>query len=205
MIRWSLLICGLCTCCFSGACASHGLFAKKITTKASYETCAAISSDDMKWVNEFNKKAVDELKAGNCPKAEILLKKALSIDPNCGKAHYNLGVLYAWQNNYYLAALEFEKAYNLMKDDESKDALTALGFPPTDNAPPKSLADIPTPGVINSNQTTPTPTPAHSPPIIPPSPQTYNVFPMPQYSNPLPQYAGPSTQYPSQPVQYNPY
>ena len=195
MIRWSLFILGLCSCCFIGACSSRSLFAKKITTKASYETCAAISSEDMKYVNEFNKKAVEEMHAGNCQKAELLLKKALSIDPNCGKAHYNLGVLYAWQPNYYLAALEFEKAYHLMQDEQSKDALIALGCHPSDDAPVKPQVEMPAPGVRNGNPPIPTPTLAPSIPDAPPAPQTYNVLPLPQYGSSYPQYGSPLPPY----------
>ena len=204
MIRWTLFILGLCSCCCDCGCSSRSLFAKKITTKASYETCAAISSEDMKYVKEFNKKAVEEMTSGCEKKAETLLKKALSIDPNCGKAHYNLGVLYAKQCNYYLAALEFEKAQNLMKDDNSRHNLIKLGYNPPDvangtvkqGAPTQTGVDLTT-NIQQPQQSIPSP-----PPLTPPSqPQGYNVPPKPQYSNPLPQYASPA----SQPMQSNSY
>ena len=223
MIRWSLCILGLCSCCFVGACSSHGLFAKKITTKASYETCAAISSEDMKWVNEFNKKAVAEMTStsGCYQKAETYLKKALSIDPNCGKAHYNLGVLYAKQNNYYLAALEFEKAQNLMNDRESKaivelfkqypkiiDDQNVLNGLLVSEAPQniknaaleedQMLFGNFIPADNFSSQTVPVPM-ITSPMSATPYPAyTENYLTLPRYDNQSPQY-------PSQPLQSNPY
>jgi tetratricopeptide (TPR) repeat protein len=167
----------------------------------------------MNQVNEFNKLAVAEMSSSPVcfQKAETLLKKALSIDPNCGKAHYNLGVLYARQCNYYLAALEFEKAKNLNYDPEGNldCILKQLGNYPDCEI---QMCDKPTisrlldygeaeiiPSKYNSNVADPPPPSINtSGADTLPQSSTYNAQPYQQEYTPSPtQFFLPSVQYSS--------
>jgi len=65
---------------------------------------------------EKNAQAIKLLEANKFPEAQKLLKEALDADVTFGPAHNNLGKAYYHQNEFYLAAWEFQYASKLMPD-----------------------------------------------------------------------------------------
>jgi Tfp pilus assembly protein PilF len=61
-----------------------------------------------------NAEALGKMDLGDLEQAERLFKEGIAADANCGPVHNNLGGLYFRQNKLYLAALEFQCAFNLM-------------------------------------------------------------------------------------------
>jgi tetratricopeptide (TPR) repeat protein len=71
-------------------------------------------SSDTKRARELNSKGVHAWRQGKVDKAERHYRDALIADVNFGPAHNNLGHLYLGQQQFYLAAWEFELAANAM-------------------------------------------------------------------------------------------
>jgi tetratricopeptide (TPR) repeat protein len=61
-------------------------------------------------------------------RVESLLKRALQLDPAQPDAHYQLGVLYARQDNYQAAAEELEKALRLSPDLQEAHYRLAIAY-----------------------------------------------------------------------------
>ena len=84
------------------------------TTQSPYQTVAKDPRRDTDLARKLTAQAIDSIDQSKWPDAEALLKKALDADVTFGPAHNNLGTVYMYQNNLYLAAWEFQYAAKLM-------------------------------------------------------------------------------------------
>ncbi len=98
---------------------SYGIFLvahkkEKEAEIAFQEALKLDSADVLAYVNYAN--LLDQ--QGNTTQAKKIYLKALSIEPENARAHYNLGLLYKELNEVTLAAAEFKKAVALDSMDE---------------------------------------------------------------------------------------
>ncbi len=80
---------------------------------AGYETISADVHADTARATEKNQKAIQKLLKGDCDAAHKLVDEALIADVNHAPSHNTLGQIHFQQNNYYLAAWEFEFALKI--------------------------------------------------------------------------------------------
>lgn len=62
-------------------------------------------------------KAEHQFEKGHLAKSEELLNEVLAVEPECGLAHNQLGILYLRRCDLYRAAIEFDKAIDLLPLD----------------------------------------------------------------------------------------
>ena len=91
-----------------------GCSASPKNQKDAYATIDPTIQQNTQVAIKSNSKATEFISTGQYQEAETELKKALEADITYGPAHSNLGSVYYFQKNYYLAAWEFEYAAKLM-------------------------------------------------------------------------------------------
>jgi Flp pilus assembly protein TadD len=73
--------------------------------------------------------AVKEYAAGHLPVAEKLFEKTLLLDPTNADAHFNLGAIKEWKNDWAGALKEYRSASQIKPDDkEIADAVRAVQY-----------------------------------------------------------------------------
>lgn len=73
--------------------------------------------------------AVKEYGAGHLPAAERLFEKAILLDPTNADAHFNLGAIKEWKNDWAAALTEYRAALQIKPDDkEIADAVRAVQY-----------------------------------------------------------------------------
>jgi Flp pilus assembly protein TadD len=73
--------------------------------------------------------AVREYAAGHMPQAEKLFEKVLSIEPSNADAHFNLGAIKEWGNNWTAALSHYQAALQLKPGDrEIQEAVNAVRY-----------------------------------------------------------------------------
>jgi tetratricopeptide (TPR) repeat protein len=74
-------------------------------------------------------KAVKEYAAGHLPQAEKLFQKTIELDPDNADAHFNLGAIKEWRNDWNAALSEYRAAHRAKPDDkEIADAVRAVEY-----------------------------------------------------------------------------
>lgn len=74
-------------------------------------------------------KAVHEYAAGHLPQAEKLFEKTVELDPDNADAHFNLGAIKEWRNDWNAALREYKAALAAKPDDrEIADAVRAVEY-----------------------------------------------------------------------------
>ncbi|MGB0768873.1 MAG: tetratricopeptide repeat protein [Phycisphaeraceae bacterium] len=79
-----------------------------------YRTIDAGPLRDTDAARVANAEGLEHLDRGELYQAEQAFKRAIEADLTFGPAHNNLGKLYFLRRNFYLAALEFDQAIDLM-------------------------------------------------------------------------------------------
>lgn len=73
--------------------------------------------------------AVKEYSAGHLPLAEKLFEKVLELDPSNADAHFNLGAIKEWRNDWEQALKHYQAAHKVKpQDKEIADAVVAVQY-----------------------------------------------------------------------------
>lgn len=74
-------------------------------------------------------RAVKEYAAGHLPQAEKLFEKTVDLDPDNADAHFNLGAIKEWRNDWNAALREYKAALRAKPGDkEISDAVRAVEY-----------------------------------------------------------------------------
>ena len=116
-MRRLLLIIGLATTLLAGS-GCRGLFHKH----EEHIVVATTPDEPLQYIPsaeavEKLQKVEHQLAKGHWAKAEELLNEILALEPQCGIAHNQLGVLYLRRCDLYRAAIEFDNAISLLPSD----------------------------------------------------------------------------------------